>query len=63
MLVDRNVFSSSETFAVFAKSTGLAPDGTCNFEHKTESDIEVSAKIEATFSDDEAIKTVLNLVN
>lgn len=99
MLVDRNVFSSSETFAVFAKSTGFAtlvgektggdgigfdpavctlpsgyifefpldmgfaPDGTCNFEHKTEPDIKVSAKVGSTFADDEAIKTVLKLVN
>lgn len=100
MLIDGDVFSASESFAVFAKSTGFATlvgektggdgigmdpavctlpnsgyvfrfpvdmgltsDGTCNFEHKTEPDIKVSAKVGATFSDDEAIKTVLKLIN
>ncbi|MFL0251327.1 S41 family peptidase [Clostridium neuense] len=47
----------------FPVDMGLTSDGTCNFEHKTEPDIKVSAKVGATFSDDEAIKTVLKLVN
>lgn len=100
MLIDGGVFSASENFAVFAKSTGFATlvgektggdgiaidpilctlpnsgyvfrfpvcmgltsDGTCNFEHKTDPDIKVAAKVGATFSDDEAIKTVLKLIN
>lgn len=47
----------------FPVCMGLTADGTCNFEHKTEPDIKVSAKAGHTFSDDEAIKTVLKLAN
>lgn len=100
LLVDGCVFSSSEAFATFAKSTGFAilvgektggdglgdgpavcalpnsgyifeftkemglvSDGACNFENKTEPDIKVSAKYESNISNDEAIQTVLKLVN
>jgi C-terminal processing protease CtpA/Prc len=100
LLVDGCVFSSSEAFAAFAKSTGFAvlvgektggdglgdgpavcalpnsgyvfeftkemglvSDGACNFEHKTEPDIKVSAKYGSNISNDEAIQTVLKLVN
>lgn len=100
LLVDGNVFSSSEAFATFAKNTsfatligettggdgigedpaicvlpnsgyafrftkemGLTGDGTCNFEHKTEPDIRVTAKKGLSLSDDTAIQTVLKLIN
>lgn len=100
LLVDKHVFSSSERFAVFAKSTGFATlvgektggdglgvdpavcslpnsgyvfrftqemglvsDGSCNFENKTKPDIEVPAKISENVSDDQAIQTVLKLVD
>jgi Periplasmic protease len=100
LLVDKQVFSSSEAFAVFAKSTGFATlvgaktggdglgtdpavcslpnsgyvfrftkemglvaDGSCNFEKKTEPDIEVPATINSDISKDEALQTVLKLVN
>jgi len=100
LLIDGSVFSSSEAFAVFAKSTGFATlvgertggdgigsdpsictlpnsgycfrftkemgmtaDGACNFEHKTEPDIKVSAKKAPDFNDDEAIQAVLKLVH
>lgn len=100
LLVDGDVFSSSEKFAAFAKSTGFATlagektggdgigddpalcvlpnsgyvfsfteemgltsDGACNFEHKTEPDIKVSAKVNPDFSHDEAIQAVLKLVH
>lgn len=99
LLVDGDVFSSSEAFAAFAKGTkfaalagektsgdglgddpavcvlpnsgyvfrftkemGLTSDGACNFEHKTEPDIKVSAKVNPDFSHDEAIQAVLKLV-
>jgi len=100
LLVDGGVFSSSEAFATFAKSTGFATlvgettggdgigsdpalcvlpnsgyifsftkqmgltsDGTCNFEHKTEPDIKVSARMGPNYINDEAVQTVLKLVN
>lgn len=100
LLIDGSVFSSSEAFAVFAKSTGfatlvgertggdgigsdpaictlpnsgycfrftkemgIAPDGACNFESKTEPDIKVSAVKATNFNDDEAIQAVLKLVH
>lgn len=100
LIVDGSVFSSSEAFATFSKSTGFATligertggdgigddpaictlpnsgysfgftkamgltsDGTCNFEHKTEPDIKVSAKISSNLSKDEAIQTVLKIVD
>lgn len=42
---------------------GLTSDGACNFEHKTEPDIKVSAKVNPDFSHDEAIQAVLKLVH
>lgn len=100
LLIDDRVFSSSEAFAVFAKSTGFAtlvgertggdgigddpaictlpnsgycfkftkemginPDGTCNFEYKTEPDIKVSAVEATNFNNDGAIQAVLKLVH
>lgn len=100
LLVDEHVFSSSEAFATFAKSTGFATligkrtggdglgvdpavcalpnsgyvfrftqemglvsDGSCNFEKKTEPDIEVHAESTSDIYNDEAIQTVLKLVN
>jgi len=47
----------------FPLEMGLTSDGTSNFEHKTEPDIKVSAKIGTTTSDDEAIKAVLKLID
>jgi C-terminal processing protease CtpA/Prc len=46
----------------FPLEMGLTSDGTSNFEHKTEPDIKVSAKVGAAPSEDEAVKTVLKLV-
>lgn len=99
LLVDGQVFSSSEAFAAFAKSTGFATlvgertggdglgddpaicvlsnsgyvfrftkemgltsNGTCNFEHKTEPDITVSAGMNSNPSYDETVQTVLKLI-
>jgi hypothetical protein len=45
----------------FTKEMGLTSDGTCNFEHKTEPDIKVSAKIYLNILDDEAVKAVLKV--
>lgn len=42
---------------------GLTSDGTCNFEHKTEPDIKVSARMGPDYINDEAVQTVLKLVN
>lgn len=98
LLVDKQVFSASEAFAVFAKNTGFATlvgektggdgigsdpvvcslpnsgyvfrftkemglvsDGSCNFERKTEPDIEVLARINEDISKDQAIQAVLNI--
>jgi hypothetical protein len=47
----------------FPLEMGLTSDGTSNFEHKTEPDIKVSAKVGTTLSQDEAIKTVLKLTD
>jgi hypothetical protein len=100
LLVDGHVFSASEQFANFAKSTGFAtlvgektkgdgigfepaicslpnsgylltfpeemglnPDGTCDFEKKTEPDIIVPAQMNSDISKDQAIQTVLKLVD
>jgi len=41
---------------------GLTSDGTCNFEHKTEPDIKVSAKINSNLFDEETVQTALKLV-
>lgn len=38
---------------------GLTVDGTCNFEHKIEPDIKVSAKISSNLSKDDAVQSVL----
>ena len=98
LLVDKQVFSASEAFAVFAKNTGFATlvgektggdgigsdpvvcslpnsgyvfrftkemglvsDGSCNFERKTEPDIEVLARINEDISKDQAIQAVLKI--
>lgn len=100
LIIDNKVFSSSEGFATFAKSTGFATlvgettsgdgigsdpaicvlpnsgyafrftkemgltsDGTCNFEHKTEPHIKVSSTKNSDPSKDEAIKTVMKLID
>ena len=100
LIIDGSVFSSSEAFATFSKSTGFATligertggdgigddpaictlpnsgynfrftkamgltsDGTCNFEYKTDPDIKVSAKVGSNLSNDEAIQTVLKIVD
>jgi hypothetical protein len=100
LLIDNRVFSSSDAFVTFAKSTGFATlvgektdgdgigsdpavcvlsnsgyvfrftkemgmtsDGTCNFEHKTEPDIKVTAKVGSNTSKDEAIQAVLKIVD
>lgn len=47
----------------FSKQMGLTSDGSCNFECKTEPDISVSAKKGSGLSSDEAVQTVLNLLN
>jgi hypothetical protein len=47
----------------FSKQMGLTSDGTCNFECKTEPDINVSATKGSDLSNDEAVETVLNLLN
>jgi hypothetical protein len=46
----------------FTQEIGLNSDGTYNFEYKTEPDIKVSAKIGSSYSNDEAIQTVLKLI-
>lgn len=98
LLVDRNVYSSSEMFASFAKNTGFATlvgettggdgigtdplfyslpesgylmrfpivmgltaDGSCEDEHKTVPDVQVSAEKNEDISKDAAIQYVLNL--
>lgn len=43
----------------FTQEMGMVSDGSCNFEQKTEPDIEVSAKADSDISKDEAIQTVL----
>lgn len=100
LLVDKKVFSASEAFAIFAKSTGFATlvgektggdglgcdpavcalpnsgyvfrftqemglvsDGACNFENKTETDIQVSATNNSDISNDEAVQAVLRLAD
>jgi C-terminal processing protease CtpA/Prc len=45
----------------FTKEMGLNPDGSSNFEYKTQPDIKVSAKKGSDISNDEAIKAVLKL--
>lgn len=47
----------------FTQEMGLVSDGSCNFEKKTEPDIEVPATINSDISKDEAIQTVLKLAN
>ncbi|WP_160687695.1 S41 family peptidase [Clostridium sp. C2-6-12] len=47
----------------FTQEMGLVSDGTCNFEKKTEPDIEVSATINSDIYNDQAVQTVLKLVN
>ena len=47
----------------FPEVMGLNPDGTCDFEKKTEPDIEVPAQMNSDISKDQAIQTVLKLVN
>ena len=47
----------------FPEEIGLNPDGTCDFEKKTEPDIAVPAKVNSDISKDQAIQTVLKLVN
>ena len=46
----------------FSQEMGVRSDGTCNFEHKTEPDIEVSARSNSDITNDQAIQTVLKLV-
>lgn len=46
----------------FTKEMGLNPDGSSNFEYKTQPDIKASAKKGSDISNDEAIKTVLKLI-
>ena len=45
----------------FTKEMGLASDGSCNFERKTEPDIEVLARINEDISKDQAIQAVLKI--
>lgn len=47
----------------FTKEMGLTSDGTSNFEHKTEPDIKVSAKVNSNLSNDEAVQVVLKILN
>jgi C-terminal processing protease CtpA/Prc len=47
----------------FPEEMGLNPDGSCDFEVKTEPDIVVPAQVNADISKDEAIQTVLKLIN
>ncbi|WP_243428940.1 S41 family peptidase [Clostridium botulinum] len=100
LLVDKDVFSSSEAFASFAKSTkfatligektggdgigsdpaiaflpnsgyifrfpkemGLAADGSCNFECKTEPDIIIDATKTSNLKDDKCIQKAIELIN
>ena len=45
----------------FTKEMGLVSDGSCNFERKTEPDIEASAKINENILEDQAIQAVLKI--
>ncbi|MBP2022611.1 hypothetical protein J2Z44_002434 [Clostridium punense] len=47
----------------FPLEMGLTSDGTSNFEHKTEPDVKVSAKVGADLTKDETIKAVLKLID
>lgn len=47
----------------FPQQMGLTSDGSCDFEHKTDPDIKVSANKNSNLSNDEAVQTVLKLVN
>lgn len=100
LLTDESVFSASEAFASFCKSTkwatlvgektsgdgigtdpifmslpnskyvirysanyGLNPDGTSNEEMKTVPDIFVNSNVSKDIKDDEAVNTVINMIN
>jgi C-terminal processing protease CtpA/Prc len=54
--------NSGYTFR-FPQQMGLTSDGSCDFEHKTDPYIKVSANKNSNLSNDEAVQTVLKLVN